>query len=233
VSSKVIKKLKDGKYVHIDQLVRQYQSARTDQHLASIGSITLSTTSTKARTVDKPTDWHEAFLSSILPVIIQQALAESTVDGIKSKVIEIERHVSYGLAALTYFNRFSFTSAKNYLESHRDKCYAQTADISEPDIPMFNTMQRLAHSSSSTAPSSNSSSSSSSSSASPQSGTNRNRAHSNRSPSYNAEQCGKFNSYDGCPNKQCPVKHQCRICKSDEHGQTKCPDFKKVYPKKK
>jgi hypothetical protein len=225
--SKVIKRIKEGKNVAIDKCIRQPQSTRIDQHLASIGPLTLSTSSTKARTVTKSTDWLEAFLSSFLPILLAQASEATTLDACKARVAQIEKHVSYCLAALVYYQRFDFQTVKNYLESHREQCYAHSTDISEPNIPMFNSMQRSTQSSSSSASSSSSSASNGSSSQVANTRNNSRTRNNNRSSSYTAEQCGKFNSFDGCHDSNCKVKHACKLCKSEAHGKTKCPSFKK------
>ena len=234
VSSRVLKDLNRGKNVHIDKCIRQHQSARVDQHLGSIGGINLSTSNTKARTVKTNIDWLEAMLSSILPVLIAQANAETTIEGVKSKLAQIERHTSYCLAAVFYFQRFDFHTVKNYLEAHRDACWINNGDVSEPNTSMLNiAIQRSTQSSSSTSSSSNSSSSSSSSASS--SRTNTNKPHSSSKKPYNADQCGRFNSFDGCPKKphECGFKHACRHCKADGHGQTNCAEWKKLNPRKK
>jgi hypothetical protein len=72
-----------------------------------------------------------------------RASQATSIDDIKARITDVERHVNYGLAALTYFERFTFTTAKNYLDTHRETCYAHNRDISEPDIAMHNRMTQL------------------------------------------------------------------------------------------
>jgi hypothetical protein len=230
VPSKVLKDLYKGKNVHIDKCIRQPHSARDAQRIGSIGEITLSTSSTKTRTVTSNTDWLEAMLSSILPVLIALANCETTIEGVKPRLARIEQHVNYCLAGLHLYRQCKdFNGAKVYLESLRDQRWTHNGDVSEPDITdLTMTLQRSTHSSSSSSSSSshsNSSSSSSSSHSASRSNTNRHSTH--KKAAYVGEQCGKFNSFDGCHDPECSVKHMCKLCKSEAHGKTKCPKFTK------
>jgi hypothetical protein len=241
LGSREVKRMMEGKFVSIDKALRQHRSSRSEQPLGSIGNITLSTSTSKARTVTDSNSWFEAFLSSILPILLLRASQATSIDDIKARITDVERHVNYGLAALTYFERFTFTTAKNYLDTHRETCYAHNRDISEPDIAMHNRMTQLnSYSSSSSSTSTSSLSASAASNTATQANSarrnnsnNSNRGRSSKSATYTASECGKFNSYNGCHDAECPHKHACKHCKVVGHSQLKCDKWLALNPQRK
>jgi hypothetical protein len=224
LDTKTVKKLLECKYVHIDSCLRQPQSSTTDsQTVAQVGSLTISSSSTsRARTVNDPLTWFEAFNSSVMPAQVRIALTAATFEEAKSRLQHIERLVNYQLAATTYFRQYSFTSAKNYLESHRDECMslASPRNIAEPNTLSLSRMTPLT--------TSHSSSSSSSSST---------KSHDNKvGKKYEkgkSDNCGSFNSFKGCSYTDCKFAHICKTCKATDHGQTSCAQWKAKNPKRK
>ena len=134
-----MKTLLEGKNVHIDSLVRQKQSSAIDEKPVAIGGgLTISSSVTRARrTVNEPLVWFEAFLSSIMAATIRRASDATSLDECKSRIESIERFTNYALAATKYFRDYTFISAKNYLESHREHCMSS---VSPSNIAMPNTL---------------------------------------------------------------------------------------------
>lgn len=229
VAGSEVKKLLKGKYVHIDSLIRQPQSSKNpneSKHISNLGNgVSLHTSSSKSsRVVKEPLDWFEAMLSSMLPVQVRLASQASTLDEAKTALVSVERYICYSLAAITYFRKYTFDDAKKYLESHRRSCIETGTNLSEPDILQLTQLTPYV--------------------ASPQSMLQNTRPHgmivgnqSNNSNNhgrgqrskhgkpYNKQDCGKFNSRDGCSYENCIFDHVCRHCGSKEHGKSSCPKF--------
>jgi hypothetical protein len=239
LGSSEVRRMMEGKFLPIDKALRQHRSSRTEQNLITLGGgYSLSTTNGRVRTVHNHFTWFEAFLSSIMPILIILASKSTTLDECKQRIAVIEQHISYALAALTYFQKYSFVSVKNYLDTHRETCIDNNRDISVPDSQMYVLMQQQSSPATSTPPSSSSTSSSSSTASSStntasQSNSSAHRNKNDRSSTYTGNECGKFNSFDGCKNNACKFKHSCRHCKQDGHGQTNCDLWKATRPQPK
>ena len=186
-------------------------------------SLSAASVTRARRTVNEPLVWFEAFLSSIMAATIRRASDATTLDECKTRIESIERFTNYALAATKYFRDYTFISAKNYLESHREHCMSS---VSPSNIAMPNTLsisQLVA----------NVSNSQSSVSSRPSSDRKHDRS-SARSTDNN--DCGKFNSRMGCQyGSDCKYKHECRECKATDHGKSSCPVFlkKAKTPKRK
>ena len=222
LSSTHVKTLLEGKNVHIDSLVRQKQSSAVDEKIvAEVGSLTISSSATRARrSVTEPLVWFEAFLSSVMPAHIRRASEATTLDECKHRLESVERFTNYLLAATTYFRDYNFLSAKNYLESHREHCM-NSGSPSNIAVPNTLSISQLV--------ANTSTQQSSSSSASKPSDRKQHRPAKRDTD----DNCGAFNSYKGCSFNSCKYKHVCRICGSSDHGKTSCSDFAKKAVKRK
>jgi hypothetical protein len=259
VPESVRQQLAEGKFIPIHKLLRAPQSSpHTDKgrHETNIGGgIIVSTApAPKTRAVQQPLDWFEAFLSTLLPFEVQklqlllahpQSASMAEASGIQSDAAiqqaeKVQRLVCFGLSAAYQFGHSTFDSALAYLESHRQDCTEQRGrNIAEPNMTAQG--QLLLHQVRSSASAARSSSSSGSSGSSSSYGRS-NGTYSGGSGSGSSsrgfgsprhDDCGPFNSRDGCSKSAaaCGRKHECRLCKSAEHGKASCPQFAPRYGK--
>jgi hypothetical protein len=231
VPAATMKKVLEGTYVHIDQLIRQHQSSAPEPTTVTTftGGLSLvSSSSTRAsRTVTDPLGWFEAINSTVMPALTRSASDTTTLDECKMKVQVINNYINYCLAASRCFREYTFENAKNYLETHRQDAMRSInpCNIAEPNTLALT--QLLAKST----PSSSSSSSSSSSRQRERSSTHSSSA----ARPVKDDKCGPFNSYSGCiaDPGTCRFVHACRECMSKEHSKTKCPQWMAKNAKRK
>jgi hypothetical protein len=187
----------------------------------------------RRRTVTEPLDWIEAYLSSVLPVWALKVQQATTLEEARTASTSLQQHITFALGATVIFRRAgTFSNALKYLESHRQECTGKAnSNIAVPDTIKLTTLMHDAVSAAVRNANSNSSSSSSSESSSSAHNANNRRA---TKPSGNKPadgSCGLFNSHAGCTTTTCTYRHECRICKSSEHGKPKCPQFKPQFGK--
>ena len=221
LSARVLYKLRKGKFVHINDLIRQPARSRdpaVSKQTEKVGSLSISYTAATAqkRQVHSQLEWLEAYLSSVVPVQLETLrLKASSVSELKPLVQQVEASIAYVLHAMTHFKAFTHVPARTvieYLEAHRANCIATNASVASPDWNMLMklTQQSLvsASSSASTGPSPSSSST----------------ATAQAKPPAKQQICGLFNQANGCRyGATCKFVHACRVCKSTAHGAHQCP----------
>ena len=237
VPDSVIKDLLKGKYTHINSLIRQPQetSSHTVTHDHALGGgITLTTTPrAKHRVVESGIDFMEAYLSTVLPACVQLVQHADTLAHAHAAADKVQQHVCFLVAATVYFRRYGVENAIRYLESHRDQCTTASTNLVQPyTLKLHNMLFDVATRGGNSY--NNNSSSSSSGGGSSSSAITKNGGFSAPRPArFPADgSCGRFNSHAGCQDRSCTYRHECRTCKSTEHGQTKCAKWKPTFAKR-
>jgi len=200
----------------------------------------------KLRTVTSLQDYFEAYLSSILPAMNLRVINATSLIEAQSAANEVQNHICFLLSSIVVTRELGFKDGLNYLESHRQECTQSKApiNIAVRDQHKYSNMQgsQLSEKTKQLGASNNNNNSNNNTSARGKSGTIGSSSSSNGSSSNNSNRthskpskyptkvsdgsCGGFNSFAGCKETNCQYTHVCRLCKSNSHGKTSCPQFK-------
>jgi hypothetical protein len=153
-------------------------------------------------------DWFEMMLSVLLPFLLQQVSASSSIEDARSHATTMSEHIHYALFAHSYFKKYphAFSQVFQYLESHREACINNQTTINLHNALVLNQMttniisERNSHSTSnSSTPRTNNNNNNNnnvSRNASKSNSSNKSPTTTPRTPYAPADGiCGKFNSF--------------------------------------